>query len=48
MAMKGKRPDEEIADLPAHVQVFHVEPLTVPGLDADRCMVWMRHALASE
>ena len=48
MAMKGKRPDEEIADLPAQVQVFHVEPLTVPGLDADRCMVWMRHALASE
>jgi len=48
MAMKGKRPDDEIADLPAEVQVFHVEPLTVPGLDADRCMVWMRHALASE
>ena len=48
MAMKGKRPDEEIADLPAQVQVFHVEPLTVPGLDADRCMVWMRHALASD
>jgi 16S rRNA (guanine527-N7)-methyltransferase len=48
MAMKGKRPDEEIADLPAQVQVFHVERLTVPGLDAERCMVWMRHALASE
>ena len=48
MAMKGKRPDDEIADLPAQVQVFHVEPLTVPGLDADRCMVWMRHAAASE
>jgi len=48
MAMKGKRPDDEIADLPAQVQVFHVEPLTVPGLDADRCMVWMRHAPASE
>ena len=48
MAMKGKRPDEEIADLPAQVQVFHVEPLTVPGLDADRCMVWMRQAPASD
>ncbi len=48
MAMKGKRPDDEIADLPAQVQVFHVEPLTVPGLEADRCMVWMRHAAASE
>jgi 16S rRNA (guanine527-N7)-methyltransferase len=22
--------------------VFHVEPLTVPGLDVERCMVWMR------
>jgi 16S rRNA (guanine527-N7)-methyltransferase len=48
MAMKGKKPDEEIADLPPQVQVFHVEPLTVPGLDADRCMVWMRHVAASE
>lgn len=48
MAMKGKKPDEEIADLPPQVQVFHVEPLTVPGLEADRCMVWMRHVAASE
>ena len=48
MAMKGKRQDEEIADLPAQVQVFHVEPLSVPGLDADRCMVWMRQAPASD
>jgi len=24
------------------VQVFHVEPLTVPGLDVERCMVWLR------
>ena len=40
--MKGKRPDEEIADLPPDVETFHVEPLTVPGLDADRCLVWMR------
>lgn len=42
MAMKGKRPDEEIAALPADVEVFHVEPLAVPGLDAERCLVWMR------
>ena len=42
MAMKGKRPDEEIAALPADVDVFHVEPLSVPGLDAERCLVWMR------
>jgi 16S rRNA (guanine527-N7)-methyltransferase len=42
VAMKGKRPDDEIAALPADVEVFHVEPLVVPGLDADRCLVWMR------
>jgi 16S rRNA (guanine527-N7)-methyltransferase len=42
MAMKGKRPQEEIVALPCDVQVFHVEPLTVPGLDVERCMVWMR------
>jgi 16S rRNA (guanine527-N7)-methyltransferase len=42
MAMKGKRPDDEIAELPAHVDVFHVEPLQVPGLEAQRCLVWMR------
>ena len=42
MAMKGKHPQDEIAALPADVKVFHVEPLTVPGLDVERCMVWMR------
>ena len=42
MAMKGKHPQAEIDALPADVQVFHVEPLNVPGLDVERCMVWMR------
>ena len=42
MAMKGKYPQEEIDALPQGVQVFHVEPLHVPGLDVERCMVWMR------
>ena len=42
MAMKGKHPQGEIDALPADVQVFHVEPLSVPGLDVERCMVWMR------
>lgn len=42
LAMKGKHPAEEIAALPASVEVFHVEPLQVPGLDAERCIVWMR------
>ncbi len=42
MALKGKMPDDEIAALPADVQVFHVEQLLVPGLDAERCMIWIR------
>jgi 16S rRNA (guanine527-N7)-methyltransferase len=46
MAMKGKTPDEEIQALPPQVQVFHVDPLQVPGLDAQRCIVWMRRASA--
>jgi len=46
MAMKGKHPHDEIAALPPETQVFHVEPLTVPGLDVERCMVWLRPAAA--
>lgn len=42
MAMKGKHPADEIAALPAGVEVFHVEQLQVPGLNAERCIVWMR------
>jgi 16S rRNA (guanine527-N7)-methyltransferase len=42
MAMKGKHPADEIAALPADVAVFHVEQLRVPGLDAERCLIWMR------
>ncbi len=41
LAMKGKHPQDELAALPGDVQVFHVEPLQVPGLDAERCIVWM-------
>ena len=44
MAMKGKHPQTEIDALPAGVQVFHVEPLRVPGLDVERCMIWLRPA----
>ena len=46
MAMKGKHPSDEIAALPAGVQVFHVEPLVVPGLDAERCILWLRPAVS--
>ena len=42
MAMKGKTPDAEMVGLPKTVEVFHVEQLVVPGLDASRCLVWMR------
>jgi 16S rRNA (guanine527-N7)-methyltransferase len=42
MAMKGKHPEEEIKALPTDVKVFHVEPLSVPSLDVERCMVWMQ------
>jgi 16S rRNA (guanine527-N7)-methyltransferase len=44
LAMKGRHPDDEIAALPAEVRVFHVEPLKVPGLDAERCILWLRIA----
>jgi len=42
VAMKGQVPRDEIAALPAGVQMFHVEHLHVPGLDAARCLVWMK------
>jgi 16S rRNA (guanine527-N7)-methyltransferase len=42
LAMKGRRPDDEIAELPPEVTVFHVEQLAVPSLQAERCIVWMR------
>jgi 16S rRNA (guanine527-N7)-methyltransferase len=42
MAMKGKLPEAEMAALPSFAEVFHVEQLLVPGLEADRCMVWMK------
>jgi 16S rRNA (guanine527-N7)-methyltransferase len=36
LAMKGKFPEEELAALPAWVQVQAVEPVSVPGLEAER------------
>ena len=42
MAMKGKQPGDELALLPPTVEVFHVEQLRVPGLDAERCLLWLR------
>ena len=45
VAMKAKLPEEEQAALPSSVAVFHVEQLQVPGLEAQRCLVWMRPLL---
>jgi 16S rRNA (guanine527-N7)-methyltransferase len=42
LAMKAKDTSAEVAALPGDVEVFHVEQLKVPGLDAERCIVWMR------
>lgn len=42
MAMKGKPSPDELAELADELEVFHVEQLRIPGLDADRCLVWIR------
>ena len=42
MALKGKHPVEELSMLPPDVAVFHVEPLAVPGLAAERCIIWLQ------
>lgn len=43
LAMKGKHPHDEIADLEAHSRwrVTAIESLTVPELDAQRCLLWL-------
>ena len=46
LAMKGKEPVDEMAELSSSVEVFHVEQLAVPMLDAQRCIVWMRKVVA--
>ena len=42
LAMKGQYPAEELAALPPSLDVFHVEQLSVPGLDAQRCLIWIK------
>jgi 16S rRNA (guanine527-N7)-methyltransferase len=41
-AMKGRVPEDELKALPGDIDVFHVKHLEVPGLDAERCLIWMR------
>jgi 16S rRNA (guanine527-N7)-methyltransferase len=42
MAMKGAVPTEEITHLTDDIEVFQTQKLSVPDLDAQRCLVWMR------
>jgi len=42
LAMKGLVPHDELNALPSDIEAFHVEQLDVPGLQARRCLVWMR------
>lgn len=47
-AMKGIPPQEELAALPADLET-HVQVLSVPGLQAQRCVVWMlRRSIATQ
>lgn len=42
IAMKSRPAPAELSALPPAVDLFHVEQLRVPYLDAQRCLVWMR------
>jgi len=44
LAMKGKRPDDEIAALPAWAKVERIERLHVPGAEGERHLVVLRVA----
>jgi len=46
LAMKGKRPDEEISALPKSFRVLAVHRLKVPGLDDERHLVELSSATA--
>jgi 16S rRNA (guanine527-N7)-methyltransferase len=43
-AMKGQDPHDERHALGQKAELFHVEPLHPPGLNAQRCLIWMRPA----
>lgn len=44
VAMKGREPDEEVIELERDTdwQLSRIESLSVPELNAQRCLVWMR------
>jgi 16S rRNA (guanine527-N7)-methyltransferase len=44
IALKGVQPDDEMARLPAGWEVTEVRPIAVPGLDAERHLIYIRRA----
>lgn len=42
LAMKGVRPEEEMATLPEGIRIDAIEPLSVPGLDAERHLIILK------
>jgi 16S rRNA (guanine527-N7)-methyltransferase len=46
LAMKGKRPDDELSGIPAGFAVRGVHSLAVPGLDAERHLLVLGHRAA--
>jgi 16S rRNA (guanine527-N7)-methyltransferase len=44
LAMKGQRPDEELATLPGTWRVQSIQPLAVPGADGERHLVVVERA----
>lgn len=47
-AMKARPDAGELSELPADVDVFHVEQVHVPGVDVVRSLVWVRQGAPSE
>ena len=47
IALKGKMPDEEIQRLPVAWRVEKVESLKVPGMQAERHLVWIKKNLVN-
>ena len=45
IALKGKKPDEEIQRLPLAWRIEKVKSLSVPGMQADRHLVWIKKNL---
>ena len=45
-AMKGKVPEEEMAELPPNIQIQGIQTLNVPDLEAQRCLIWLKRSPA--